>query len=108
MNNQHGSQKIMISNINVRLVEKGVDGLIAWASCVVSGAIKLDNIAIRRGRDGFLFLTYPTKLAACGEKYYFFNPISTDAAQTVQDALLSRLAALAKLSAKETQKGTPA
>lgn len=101
-------QKVTITDIKVRLVENGNDGLIAWSSCIISGAIKLDNIAIRRGRDGSLFLTYPAKRSPGGDKYHYFNPISTDAAQTVQDALLSRLAALAQLSANETPKGTPA
>ncbi len=89
---------IPITDIKVRLVANGSDGLLAWASCVVSGAIKLDNIAIRRGRDGSLFLTYPAKRTPGGEKYHYFNPISTDAARAVQNALLAQLISLAKLS----------
>lgn len=88
--------QIQITDIRLRLMEAGADGLIAWASCVVSGAIKLDNIAIRRGKDGALFLTYPTKLSAGGEKHPYFNPISQEAAQAVQDAVLARLATLAR------------
>ncbi len=89
---------IPITDIKVRLVTNGTDGLLAWASCVVSGAIKLDNIAIRRGRDGSLFLTYPTKRTPGGAKYHYFNPISSDAARAVQNALLAHLISLAKLS----------
>ncbi len=108
MNNQQGSKKIRISNVKLRIVENGVDGLVAWASCLIDDAILLNNIAIRRGRDGSLFLTYPAKRSQGGDKYHYFNPISVKAAQAVQDALLSRLAALAKLSVAEAQKGTPA
>lgn len=92
-----------ISQIRVRLVESGTDGLLAWASCVVAGAIKLDNIAIRRGRDGGLFLTYPAKRTAGGEKYHYHNPISRDAASAVQDAVLARLAVLARGATTEAR-----
>lgn len=86
---------VPITNIKVRLVENGTDGLLAWASCVVSGAIKLDNIAIRRSRDGSIFLTYPAKRTASGDRYHYFNPITLEAADAVQNAVLARLATLA-------------
>ena len=91
--------RITISDIKVRFVESGSDGLLAWASCVISDAIKLDNMAIRRGRDGALFLTYPTKRTDGGAKYPYFNPISAEASKAVEDAVLARLAALAKAAA---------
>ena len=90
-----------ISCIKIRIVDSGSDGLLAWASCVVSDAVKLDNIAIRRGRDGSLFLTYPAKRSPAGEKYHYFNPISAEASKAVENALLARLAKLAKPSACE-------
>ena len=90
---------VPISDVKIRLVENGTDSLIAWASCVIAQAIKLDNIAIRRGRDGGLFLTYPVKRTSDGNKHNYFNPISGRASQAVQDALLARLASLARLSA---------
>ena len=57
----HMSPHLPVTNVKVRLVDEGTDGLEAWASCVISRAIKLDNIAIRRGADNQLFLTYPAK-----------------------------------------------
>lgn len=90
---------VPITDIKVRLVDTGTDGLIAWASCVVAHAIRLDNIAIRRGRDGALFLTYPTKRTDAGDKYPYFNPISSEASKAVENAVLARLAALAKAAA---------
>lgn len=92
----HALPNIPITDVKVRLVDNGTDALVAWASCVVSGAIKLDNIAIRRGRDG-LFLTYPNKRAGQGDRSYpYFNPVSAEAAEAVQNAVLARLAALAR------------
>lgn len=92
-----GNPIVPITDIKVRLVDTGTDGLIAWASCVVAHAIKLDNIAIRRSqRDGALFLTYPTKRTDAGDKYPYFNPVSSEASKAVENAVLARLAALAR------------
>ena len=97
---------LQVTDIKIRLVESGTDCLLAWASCVVSGAIKLDNIAIRRSRgDGSLFLTYPAKRTASGDKYSYFNPISSEASRAVQDAVLARLASLAKAAAEGGAQG---
>jgi DNA-binding cell septation regulator SpoVG len=97
--------KIPITDVKVRLVEHGTDGLLAWASCIVAGAIKLDNLAIRRSRDGSLFLTYPAKRTTSGERYNYYHPISVEAASAVQDAVLARLAALARASASIPAEG---
>lgn len=96
---------VSITDIKVRLADGGTDGLIAWASCVVAHAIKLDNIAIRRSeRDGALFLTYPTKRTDAGDKYPYFNPISAEASKAVENAVLARLAALARAAATEERR----
>ena len=99
MNDRERFRADLVSNIGVRFVQGGTDGLIAWASCIVAGAIKLDNIAIRRSRDGSLFLTYPAKRTTSGDRYHYHNPISAEAARAVQDAVLARLAALARTAA---------
>lgn len=91
--------KIPITDVKVRLVEHGTDGLLAWASCIVAGAIKLNNLAIRRSRDGSIFLTYPAKRTATGDRFSYYHPISVEAANAVQEAVLTRLAALARASA---------
>ena len=98
-----GASLITISQIQLRLVENGKDGLLAWASCVINSALHLNNIAIRRGSDGVLFLTYPAKRSAAGDRYSYFNPISSEAADAVRDAVLARLATLARAAGQDTQ-----
>ncbi len=88
--------RIPISDIQVRLVEDGSEGLLAFASCVVAGGLKINNIAIRRGKGGSLFLTYPSKQSSKGTRHPYFHPITTDAAKAVEDAVLTRLAVLAR------------
>lgn len=105
MNRQIVDRSLPIADVKVRIVDAGTDGLIAWASCVVAHAIKLDNIAIRRSeRDGALFLTYPTKRTEAGDKYPYFNPISSEASKAVEDAVLAQLAALARAAAAANPK----
>jgi DNA-binding cell septation regulator SpoVG len=101
----HATPAIQITDIKLRLVEHGCDGLLAWASCIVSGGIKLDNIAIRRSRDGSLFLTYPAKRTANGDRYHYHHPITVEAANAVQNAVIARLAALARASAATAEEG---
>jgi DNA-binding cell septation regulator SpoVG len=87
---------IPVSDIQVRLVEEGSDGLLAFASCVVAGGLKINNIAIRRGKEGSLFLTYPSKQSSKGTRHPYFHPITSGAAKAVENAVLARLATLAR------------
>ncbi len=105
MNDRGRFRPDLVSNIGIRIVQGGTDGLVAWASCVIAGVVKLDNIAIRRSRDGSLFLTYPAKRTANGDRYHYHNPISVEAARAVQDAVLARLAALARTATSTPDEG---
>lgn len=91
----HGDMSFSVSDVQLRFVEDGKDGLLAWASCVIDDAVYLNNIAIRRGKDGGLMLTYPAKLTAAGSRYYLFNPISREASAVLERAILQRLAEIA-------------
>ena len=83
-----------VSEVKIRLVgEDSTGGLIGWASCVVNGALYLNNIAIRRGSDGRLVLHYPLKKSRKDKKYFFFNPITHEARRVLDDAILGKLEA---------------
>ena len=83
--------ELEISEVKIRLVNDGTHGLLGWASCVVNGALYLNNIAIRRGRDGRLVLHYPIKRSRSDKKYFFFNPITHEARRVLDEAILGRL-----------------
>lgn len=83
--------KLRISGVSLRFVTKGHDGLIAWASCVLNGSIHLTNIAVRRGKDGQLFLTYPAKRTSYGATHNYFHPLNREAAAVLGDAILGQL-----------------
>lgn len=86
---------VAVTEIKLRFVEDGKDNLIAWASCVLNGTVVLNNIGVRRGHDGGLFLTYPNKVTAAGTKVTFFHPISREASAVLERAILRRLAEIA-------------
>jgi len=80
-----------ISEVRIRLMDGSPSGLVAMASCVVGGALVLNNIAIRRSGDGRLRLSYPARFSRTGAKHYFFNPISRAAQAALDEAILARL-----------------
>jgi len=89
----------LVGSVSIRFVENGSDGLEGWVSFVVSNSIKLNNVAVRRGSDGGFYLTYPNRINSRGAKHNLFHPISTQASEAIRDAVLTRLASLAKAAA---------
>jgi DNA-binding cell septation regulator SpoVG len=85
------SGPVEVSEVKIRLVDEGGDGLVGWASCVVNGALYLNNIAVRRGRDGEFLLTYPSKRSRSDQKYFYFNPITREAKRVIDEAILGKL-----------------
>ncbi|MBI2192055.1 MAG: septation protein SpoVG family protein [Planctomycetes bacterium] len=85
------SGPVEVSEVKIRLVDEGDDGLVGWASCVVNGALYLNNIAIRRGCDGEFVLTYPSKRSRSDQKYFYFNPITREAKRAIDEAILGKL-----------------
>ena len=82
---------LTVSEVKIRLLDESPDGLLGWASCVINNSLFLNNIAIRRGRDGDLLLIFPAKKSRKDQKYFFFNPISRDAKRILDEAILGRL-----------------
>jgi len=84
-------KEIYVNEVKIRLVDENPGGLLGWASCVVNGAVYLNNIAIRRARDGGLMLAYPGKRSRSDQKYFYFNPITREAHQALDQAILGQL-----------------
>lgn len=77
-----------ISDVQFRFVQDGRDGLVAWVSLVLGQSLALNNLALRRGSDGSLFLTYPAKQSRSGGRFHYFHPITRDTSQTLLSAVL--------------------
>ena len=80
-----------VTEVKIRLVDESSDGLLGWASCVVNGALYLNNIAIRRSRTGELALAYPSSRSRSDQKHFYFNPITREAKLAIDEAVLGKL-----------------
>jgi len=83
-----------ISEVRVRPVPIGSEGLVAFVSCRYGGVL-LNDIAIRRDPSGRLFLTYPRKLASSGRPHPLHHPIDRETADQFEAAILGPLRKLA-------------
>lgn len=83
--------RIEISEVRLKLLDEIEDSLLGWASCVVNGSLHLDNITIRYDREGRIVLTFPAKRSRTDAKYYYFNPITREAAEVFHEAIIGRL-----------------
>jgi DNA-binding cell septation regulator SpoVG len=81
----------LVSEVRLRLVDEEKDGLVGYGSCVLLGGLYLNDIAIRRGRDGNLFLTYPISRSRSGAQHHVWNPICREAAKLLENAILGRV-----------------
>lgn len=75
-----------ISQVRITPVQP-MNGLLAFASVVLNGNIRLNSIAIHRKLDGSgLRLTYPTKRAG-NEDRMIFHPITPDLSKAIEQVL---------------------
>ncbi|MDZ4803387.1 MAG: hypothetical protein SGI90_00820 [Candidatus Eisenbacteria bacterium] len=80
-----------ISEVRIRPVPNGTDGLVAYASCRY-GSVLLNDIAIRRDElSGRLFLTYPRKLASTGKPHPLHHPIDRETADLFEVAIIDQI-----------------
>lgn len=75
-----------ISQVRVTPVPP-VNGLVAFASIVINGYLRLNSIAIHRKLDGSGYrLTYPTKRAG-NEDRTIFHPITPELSKAIERVL---------------------
>ena len=79
-----------ITEVRIRPVPDGRDGLVAFASCRY-GDVLLNDIAIRRDDSGRLYLTYPRKLSSTGRPHPLHHPIDRETAARFEAAILGEI-----------------
>jgi hypothetical protein len=79
-----------ISEVRIRPVSNGNDGLVAFVTCRYVGVL-LNDIAIRRDPSGNLYLTYPRKLSSSGRPHPLHHPVDRETAAQFEAAILGRL-----------------
>jgi len=89
-----GPREFGVSEIRIRLLDAERDGLVGFASCVLNRSLFLNNIAIRRGPDGTMYLSYPAGRSNQDVQHFHWNPISRQASDALDAAILGRLRAM--------------
>ena len=79
-----------ITEVRIRPVPNGRDGLMAFASCRY-GDVLLNDIAIRRDDTGHLYLTFPRKLSSKGRPHPLHHPINRETAAQFDAAILGEI-----------------
>jgi len=82
---------LRITQMRIRRNGGASPNLVGWASCVLNGALYLNNIAITIRDDGEYQLHFPSGFSRAGVRFYHFNPISRATydlfREAVEDAL---------------------
>jgi len=91
--NASSDRAARISEVRIRPVPNGSDGLVAFASCRYGGVL-LNDIAIRRDEAGRLYLTFPRKLGSTGRPHPLHHPIDRETADQFENAILGQIRAL--------------
>ena len=89
MDDSSGSNQIVISEIQIIPIRSDT-GLVAFASCVFGGMLRLDSIGIISRADGSFRLSYPAKKLGDGQKLQYFYPINRGAGESLERAVVGK------------------
>jgi DNA-binding cell septation regulator SpoVG len=79
-----------ITEVRLRPVPNGSDGLVAFASCRY-GNVLLNDICVRRDESGHMYLTFPRKVGRTGRPHPLHHPIDHETAAQFEGAILGQL-----------------
>jgi DNA-binding cell septation regulator SpoVG len=78
-----------ISEVNIVPI-KAVDGLVAFASCVVNEQLYIGSLGVHRRLDGTGYrITYPTRRVGARELNYYY-PINKQAGSAIEQAIVAK------------------
>ena len=82
---------LVVSEVEIIPIKPN-NGLVAFASCVVNGALYLGSIGVHTRPDGSGFrLVYPAKALPYGKTVNIVHPITKEAGETIHQAVICRL-----------------
>jgi stage V sporulation protein G len=78
-----------ISEVSITPI-KAVDGLVAFASCIVNGQLYIGSLGVHSRLDGTGYrITYPTKRIGARELNYYY-PINREAGSSIEQAVIAK------------------
>ena len=82
-----------ITDVRIRLPRKDAGSIVAWVSCVYGGALRLDNIEVRRRPNGSTCLRFPTRESRGRLPQHYFLPLDRATREAIERAIFERLPA---------------
>lgn len=80
---------MIVNEVNIVPV-KAIDGLVAFASCVVNGQLYIGSLGVHRRLDGAGYpITYPTKRIGTRELNYY-HPLTKEAGSAIEQAIVNK------------------
>lgn len=80
---------MVVSEIQITPV-KPIDGLVAFASCVIDGQLYVGSLGIHQLLSGTGYrITYPTKKIGSSQLNYY-HPVTKQAGQLIEQAIIAK------------------
>jgi len=92
---------VRIDHVQLRAASKEdqSNGLTGWVSFTVSGALRVQGVALRRTRGGRRVLSFPARRDRNGHQHDFLRPLHDAARQAIERQVLAALGMDANLEA---------
>lgn len=68
-------------------------GLLGLASLVMSGALLVEGVAVRRTREGRLYLAFPSRVLRNGDRRHVVRPVDAEARRLIEEQVFAQLRA---------------
>lgn len=77
--------------INCGTLSDQYAGLLGFLEFTLDGAVRVEGIELRRGRDGRLFLTFPPRRDRSGDPRFYVHPVDAGARCTLERAIFAAI-----------------
>jgi|GEM_PF-1169330 len=95
MRSDNDQQRDNIKLGSIRYTAAGLheskSGLLGWVSCLLNGSIILDGLCIRRAQSGHLYLNFPARTDAKGDRHFYLKPLDDATRRSIEDQVFQAL-----------------
>ncbi len=79
-----------VSEVRIRFYARESEDFLGWASCLVNGGLFLNDMEIRRSREGRLYVRFPTQPSRSGVRHHHFCPVNRETRAALEGAILGK------------------
>ena len=82
-----------VSEVRIRFYAGESEDFLGWASCLINGGLFLNDVEIRRSREGCLYVRFPTHPSKTGVRHHHFCPVNRETRAVLEEAILGKFSA---------------